>query len=89
MDYNLLNVGFGSTIVAEEVIAILAPNSAPMRRLKDEAREENRLIDATHGRRTRSIVITKTNHILLSSIQSETLAQRFMTLKDKETAKAM
>lgn len=89
MDYNLLNVGFGSTIVAEEVIAILAPNSAPMRRLKDEAREENRLIDATHGRRTRSIVITKTNHILLSSIQSETLAQRFMTLKDKETAKAL
>lgn len=89
MDYNLLNVGFGSTIVAEEVIAILAPNSAPMRRLKDEAREENRLIDATHGRRTRSIIITKTNHILLSSIQSETLSQRFMTLKDKETTKAI
>jgi extracellular matrix regulatory protein A len=87
MDYSLLNVGFGSTIVAEEVIAILAPNSAPMRRLKDEAKEEQRLIDATHGRRTRSIVITKTNHIVLSSIQSETLSQRFMTLKEKESLK--
>lgn len=88
MDYNLLNVGFGSTIVAEEVIAILAPNSAPMRRLKDDAKEEQRLIDATHGRRTRAIVITKSNHILLSSIQAETLSQRFMTLRDKEPAKA-
>ena len=87
MDYSLLNVGFGSTIVAEEVVAILAPNSAPMRRLKDEAKEEQRLIDATHGRRTRSIIITKTNHIVLSSIQSETLSQRFMTLKEKESLK--
>lgn len=88
MDYNLLNVGFGSAIVAEEVIAILAPNSAPMRRLKDEAKDEQRLIDATHGRRTRSIIITKSNHIILSSIQSETLAQRFTALREKEPAKA-
>ncbi len=87
MNYNLLNVGFGSSIVAEEVIAILAPNSAPMRRLKDDAKDEQRLIDATHGRRTRSIIITKTNHIILSSIQSETLSQRFMMLKDKEASK--
>lgn len=84
MDYNLLNIGFGSTIVAEQVIAILAPNSAPMRRLKDEAKEEKRLIDATHGRRTRSIIITKTNHIILSAMQSETISQRFVTLKQKE-----
>ncbi len=84
MDYNLLNIGFGSTIVAEEVIAILAPNSAPMRRLKDEAKEEKRLIDATHGRKTRSIIITKTNHIVLSAMQSETISQRFMTLKIKD-----
>ncbi len=88
MDYNLLNVGFGSAIVAEEVIAILAPNSAPMRRLKDEAKDEQRLIDATHGRRTRSIIITKSNHIILSSIQSETLSQRFTSLREKEPAKA-
>ncbi len=88
MNYNLLNVGFGSSIVAEEVIAILAPNSAPMRRLKDDAKDEQRLIDATHGRRTRSIIITKTNHIVLSSIQSETLSQRFMMLKDKDGPKS-
>lgn len=87
MDYNLLNVGFGSSIVAEEVIAILAPNSAPMRRLKDEAKEEQRLIDSTHGRRTRSIIITKTNHIVLSSIQSETLSQRFAALSVKDAQK--
>lgn len=84
MDYNLLNIGFGSTIVAEEVIAILAPNSAPMRRLKDEAKDDKRLIDATHGRRTRSIIITKTNHIILSAMQSETISQRFMSLKNKD-----
>lgn len=84
MDYNLLNVGFGGTVVADEVIAILSPNSAPMKRLRDDARDENRLIDATHGRRTRSIIITKTNHIVLSAMQAETISQRFLTLRDKE-----
>ncbi|MFP4667194.1 MAG: DUF370 domain-containing protein [Desulfobacterales bacterium] len=84
MDYNLLNIGFGGTIVAEEVIAILSPNSAPMKRLKDDAKEENRLIDATHGRRTRSIIITKTNHIVLSAMQAETISQRFAAIKEKQ-----
>ncbi|MFP4193547.1 MAG: DUF370 domain-containing protein [Desulfosalsimonas sp.] len=84
MDYNLLNIGFGGTIVAEEVIAILSPNSAPMKRLKDDAKEENRLIDATHGRRTRSIIITKTNHIVLSAMQAETISQRFTAIKEKQ-----
>ena len=88
MDYNLLHIGFGGAIVAEEVIAILSPNSAPMKRLKDDAREENRLIDATHGRRTRSIVITKTNHIVLSAMQAETISQRFLALKEKQKNRA-
>ena len=87
MDYNLLNIGFGGTIVAEEVIAILSPNSAPMKRLRDDARDENRLIDATHGRRTRSIIITKTNHIILSAMQAETISQRFLLLKEKDREK--
>ncbi|MFW6081028.1 MAG: DUF370 domain-containing protein [Desulfosalsimonas sp.] len=87
MDYNLLNIGFGGTIVAEEVIAILSPNSAPMKRLKDDAKDENRLIDATHGRRTRSIIITRTNHIVLSAMQAETISQRFSALKEKQNAK--
>ncbi|NOY68560.1 MAG: DUF370 domain-containing protein [Deltaproteobacteria bacterium] len=80
MDYNLLNIGFGGTIVADQVIAIVAPNSAPMKRLKDEARDDKRLIDATHGRKTRSIIVTKTNHIFLSAIQSDTISQRFTQL---------
>ena len=79
---NLLNVGFGSTVVADRVVAIVSPNSAPMKRLKDEARDEKRLIDATHGRRTRSIIITDSNHVVLSAIQAETISQRYATLKD-------
>lgn len=86
MDYNLLSIGFGGTIVAEEVIAILSPHSAPMKRLKDDAKDENRLIDATHGRRTRSIIITRTNHIVLSAMQAETISQRFTALKEKQKA---
>ncbi|MGA8180838.1 MAG: DUF370 domain-containing protein [Desulfobacterales bacterium] len=81
MDQNLLNIGFGNTVVAERVVAIVSPNSAPMKRLKDEAKNEKRLIDATHGRRTRSIIIMDSNHIVLSAIQAETISQRYTTLK--------
>jgi extracellular matrix regulatory protein A len=84
MDYTLLNIGFGSSVVAERVITIVSPNSAPMKRLKDEAKEEKRLVDATHGRRTRSIIIMDSNHVVLSAIQAETISQRFDTLKDVE-----
>jgi regulator of extracellular matrix RemA (YlzA/DUF370 family) len=82
MEQQLLNIGFGSTVVAERVVAIVSPNSAPMKRLKDEARNDNRLIDATHGRRTRSIIVLDSNHIVLSAIQAETISQRFATLKE-------
>lgn len=78
----LLNVGFGSTVVAERIIAIMPPNSAPMKRLKDEAKEERRLVDATYGRKTRSIIITDSNHIVLSAIQAETVSQRLAALKE-------
>jgi len=82
MDQNLLNIGFGSTVVSDRVVAIVSPNSAPMKRLKDEARDEKRLIDATHGRRTRSIIIMDSNHVVLSAIQAETISQRYATLKE-------
>ncbi|MGA9477032.1 MAG: DUF370 domain-containing protein [Desulfobacterales bacterium] len=82
MEQQLLNIGFGSTVVAERVVAIVSPNSAPMKRLKDEARNDNRLIDASHGRRTRSIIVLDSNHIVLSAIQAETISQRFTTLKE-------
>ncbi len=82
MEQNLLNIGFGSCIVADQVVAIISPNSAPMKRLKDEAKEDRRLVDATHGRRTRAIIVTESNHIFLSAIQAETISQRFATLKE-------
>ena len=79
-EQRLLNVGFGSTVVAERVVAIVSPNSAPMKRLKDEAKNEKRLIDATHGRRTRAIIIMDSNHVVLSAIQAETISQRYSLL---------
>ena len=82
MEQTLLNIGFGSTVVAERVVAIVSPNSAPMKRLKDEAKDEKRLVDATHGRRTRSIIIMDSNHIVLSAIQSDTISQRYASLKE-------
>ena len=81
MDKNLLNIGFGNTVAAERVVAIVSPNSAPMKRLKDEAKDDKRLIDATHGRKTRSIIVMDSNHIVLSAIQAETISQRYTTLK--------
>ena len=82
MEQNLLNIGFGSTVVADRVVAIVSPNSAPMKRLKDEAKGDKRLIDATHGRRTRSMIVMDSNHLVLSAIQAETVSQRFTTAKD-------
>ncbi len=72
----LLNIGFGNSIVAERIVAIVNPSSAPMKRLREEAKTNSKLIDATQGRRTRSIIITDSNHVILSAIQAETIAQR-------------
>jgi regulator of extracellular matrix RemA (YlzA/DUF370 family) len=82
MDQTLLNIGFGSSVAAGRVVAIVSPNSAPMKRLKDEAKEDKRLIDATHGRRTRSIIVLDSNHIVLSAIQAETISQRYEMLTE-------
>lgn len=72
----LVNIGFGNVVIASKIIAVLSPSSAPMKRLKEEARENRRLLDATQGRRTRAILITDSNHVILSSVQPETIAQR-------------
>ncbi len=77
MSAKLLNIGFGNSVVSQRVVAIVSPNTAPVKRLRDEAREDRRLIDATQGRKTRSVIITDSNHVILSAIQSETIAQRF------------
>ncbi|RLC01187.1 MAG: DUF370 domain-containing protein [Deltaproteobacteria bacterium] len=84
MEQLLLNLGFGNTVVAQKVVAILTPNSSPMKRVKDEAREEKRLVDVTHGRKTRAVIITESNHVILSAIQAETVSNRFESLLEGE-----
>jgi hypothetical protein len=77
MSLKLVNIGFGNSVVSNRVIAIISPSAAPIKRLRDEAREDKRLIDATQGRKTRSVIITDSNHVILSAIQADTIAQRF------------
>ncbi len=72
----LINVGYGNAVMSTRIIAIVAPNSAPVRRLKDDAKNRGKLIDATAGRQTRSVIITDSDHIVLSSILSQTLISR-------------
>lgn len=82
-EQNLLNIGFGGSVVADRIVVIVSPNSSPMKRLKDEAKEEKRLVDATYGRKTRSIIVLDSNHVILSAIQAETLSQRYGALKEQ------
>ena len=77
MPSKLLNLGFGNAVAARRVLAIVNPASSPMKRLREEARQARRLIDATQGRRTRSIIITDSGHVVLSAVQTETMCQRF------------
>ena len=76
MAVRLVNVGFGNVVSASRIIAIVAPDSAPAKRLVQEARERSRLIDASHGRRTRAVVVMDSMHVVLSALQPETLAGR-------------
>lgn len=77
----LINIGFGNIVVANRVIAIVSPESAPIKRVIQEARDANILIDATYGRKTRAVVIADSGHIILSAVQPETVAGR---LGDKD-----
>jgi len=83
MSGRLVHIGFGNMLVAERIVAIVHPSSAPIKRMKEEAREGGRLIDATQGRKTRAILITDSNHVVLSAIQPETIGVRFEG-KEKE-----
>ena len=82
MDIQLVNIGFGNIVSANRVIAIVSPDSAPIKRIINDAKENNRLIDATYGRRTRAVIITDSNQIVLSAIQPETVAHRFVGYKN-------
>ncbi|MFC1837864.1 DUF370 domain-containing protein [Thermodesulfobacteriota bacterium] len=77
MDGRMINVGFGNSIVASRILAVVNPHSSPMKKLKDEAKRNHRLLDVTEGRRTRSIIVLDSNHVVLSSVQPETIMQRF------------
>ncbi|MBE5801903.1 MAG: DUF370 domain-containing protein [Clostridiales bacterium] len=72
----LINIGFGNMIAADRIVAIVSPDSAPVKRMIQEGRENHRIIDATQGRRTRAVIQTDSDHIVLSAIQPETIAGR-------------
>ena len=73
----LLNIGYGNFVMASRVITIVSPGAAPMKKLRDLASQTNKLVDATHGRRTRSIIVMDSDHVVLSAINPETIASRF------------
>lgn len=77
MDVKLINIGYGNFISSSRIIAIIGPDSAPVKRIIQEAREERRLIDATYGRRNRAVIIADSDHVILSAVQPETIAHRF------------
>lgn len=74
----LVNIGFGNMVSASRMVAIVSPESAPIKRIIQEAKEKGNLIDATHGRRTRAVIITDSDHIILTYLQSETVANRMI-----------
>lgn len=76
MSTKLINIGFGNIVAAKRIIAIVSPESAPIKRLINEARDRGILIDATYGRRTRAVIIVDSSHIILSAVQPETVRHR-------------
>ena len=78
----LINIGFGNIVSGDRIVAIVSPESAPIKRIVQEARDKGLLIDASYGRRTRSVIITDSDHVILSAIQTETIAGR-ATVKDE------
>jgi regulator of extracellular matrix RemA (YlzA/DUF370 family) len=87
MNYRLVHIGFGNMVAADRVVAIINPASAPIRRMRDEAREAGLLVDATQGRKTRAVLIMDSKHVIVSAIQPETISARFEESGDEGTAK--
>ncbi|AFZ26931.1 hypothetical protein Cylst_4879 [Cylindrospermum stagnale PCC 7417] len=85
MDIQLINIGFGNIVSANRVVAIVSPESAPIKRIITDARDRGQLIDATYGRRTRAVIITDSSHVILSAIQPETVANRFVISREHQT----
>jgi extracellular matrix regulatory protein A len=83
MAIKLINIGFGNIVSASRIVAIVSPESAPIKRVISEARERGILIDATYGRRTRAVIVADSGHIILSAVQPETVKHR---LQSKESS---
>ncbi|MBR5448685.1 MAG: DUF370 domain-containing protein [Clostridia bacterium] len=77
-----INIGFGNMVSAGRIVAIASPDSAPVKRLVQDAKEEGRVIDVSCGRRTRSVIVTDSDHVILSAIQAETITNRITTDDD-------
>jgi len=82
MEIQLINIGFGNIVSANRVVAIVSPESAPIKRIITDARERGQLVDATYGRRTRAVIIMDSSHVVLSAIQPETVANLFVVSKE-------
>jgi len=80
----LINIGFGSMIAANRLLAIVAPDSAPIKRVVQEARERGMLIDASYGRKTKAVILMDTDHVILSAIPTETIYARWMDRPEEE-----
>ena len=78
MDIKLVNIGFGNIVAANRIISIISPESAPIKRIIQEARDKGMLVDATYGRRTRAVGVVDSGHIILSAVQPETVANRLV-----------
>lgn len=78
----LINIGFGNMVSANRLVAIVSPESAPIKRIVQDAKERGSLIDATYGRRTRAVIITDSDHVILSAVQPETVANRLNEDRD-------
>ena len=79
-----INIGYGNMVADNRVISVVSPESAPVKRLVQDAKEEGRVIDVSCGRKTRAVIITDSDHIILSALQSETICQRLNGQQDEE-----
>ncbi|MFE4238997.1 extracellular matrix/biofilm regulator RemA [Peribacillus butanolivorans] len=82
MSIKLINIGFGNIVSANRIVSIVSPESAPIKRIIQDARDRGSLIDATYGRRTRAVIITDSDHVILSAVQPETVAARLQDRDD-------
>ena len=80
-----INIGFGNMVSAQRIVAIASPDSAPIKRLVQDAKEDGRVIDASCGRRTRSVIVTDSEHVILSAIQTETITNRLTSDEEIDT----